>query len=429
MQSPAAVAVVAPSAAVATKVVATPSAQALTATPVVKAAATKPVAIVTKPAAASSSTEATVVANPSQAADSEREPLSKRQQRKLKGGGEGDGVEKKQCEPKQLDPEAEARKAAEQAAKKEAAAKLRAEKKAEAEAIRKAKQAEIAAQKKKEQEERRAAEAAAEKLAYELGMGTAELKGDRGYMEDRCLVTRLPSGDLFSGVYDGHCGEKCAQFAKDELHALMYKSWQKGFTDGPSAHHAGSAPVGPGDLPAALRFAFHKVSEDFCATGSTDGTTAVVSVIVGDTLHIASVGDSRAVLCRSGVAVGITHDHKPEDDTELARITAVGGLVDFGGVIKPGGGNYLKCARSLGDREYKVGPRERHLICAEPDIFTLELTDDDEFVVMFSDGTIRGIRGRSGDRTWTRLQTSSHLLLSLCLGPCQAAGGVVGDDR
>ena len=396
MQSPAAVAVVAPSAAVATKVVATPSAQALTATPVVKAAATKPVAIVTKPAAASSSTEATVVANPSQAADSEREPLSKRQQRKLKGGGEGDGVEK-QREPKQLDPEAEARKAAEQAAKKEAAAKLRAEKKAEAEAIRKAKQAEIAAQKKKEQEERRAAEAAAEKLAYELGMGTAELKGDRGYMEDRCLVTRLPSGDLFSGVYDGHCGEKCAQFAKDELHTLMYKSWQKGFTDGPSAHHRGSPPVGAGDLPGALKYAFHKINEDFCKTGEIDGTTAVVSVIVGNTLYVANAGDSRAIICRKGKGEGITHDHKPEDDTELARITAVGGLVDFGGVIKPGGGNYLKCARSLGDREYKVGPRERHLICAEPDIFTLELTDADEFVVMFSDGTIRGIRASNLD--------------------------------
>ena len=102
-------------------------------------------------------------------------PLSKRQQRKLKGeqwAKEHDG-ETKPREPKSADPESEARRKAEQTAKKEAAAKLRAEKKAEANEIRKAKQAELAAQKKKEQEERKAAEAAAaeaaaEKLAFEL---------------------------------------------------------------------------------------------------------------------------------------------------------------------------------------------------------------------------------------------------------------------
>ena len=48
--------------------------------------------------------------------------------------------------------------------------------------------------------------------------------------------------------------------------------------------------------------------------------------------------------------------------------------MDYGGVIAPGGGNFLKCARSLGDAPYKRGPRERHLICAEPELFKIDLT-------------------------------------------------------
>ena len=61
-------------------------------------------------------------------------------------------------------------------------------------------------------------------------MGTYELKGDRGYMEDRVIVTKLETGDLFAGVYDGHCGERCAQKAKDELHQLMvsYPEYKQG---------------------------------------------------------------------------------------------------------------------------------------------------------------------------------------------------------
>ena len=54
--------------------------------------------------------------------------------------------------------------------------------------------------------------------------------------------------------------------------------------------------------------------------------------------------------------------------TELHISPYLAGEVDFGGVVAPGGGNFLKCARSIGDAQYKRGPRERHLICAEPEV-------------------------------------------------------------
>ena len=86
------------------------------------------------------------------------------------------------------------------------------------------------------------------------------------------------------------------------------------------------------------------------------------------------MGDSRAVLYTAdGRAIQLTTDHKPDDEAEYARIKKAGGEVDYGGVIAPGGGNFLKCARSLGDAQYKAGPREKHLICAEPELIRREV--------------------------------------------------------
>lgn len=40
------------------------------------------------------------------------------------------------------------------------------------------------------------------------------------------------------------------------------------------------------------------------------GSTAVVAVVTPDKLIVANCGDSRAVLCRNGVAVALSSDHK-----------------------------------------------------------------------------------------------------------------------
>ena len=202
-------------------------------------------------------------------------------------------------------------------------------------------------------------------------------------MEDRTKACRLGTNDLFAAVYDGHCGEGCAQYAMETLHHTM----------------EGTAEWAAGDVQQALRVAFHATSDDFMAKHRHDddesGTTAVAVVIQDGQLHIAGCGDSRAVLCTNGVAEALTRDHSPSDEVEKARITAVGGNVDYGGIISPLGGNYLKCARSLGDRVYKghphyKWPRERHLICAEPDTstkpFSCDAASTSDLVVLCSDG-------------------------------------------
>lgn len=66
-------------------------------------------------------------------------------------------------------------------------------------------------------------------------------------------------------------------------------------------------------------------------------------------LHVANVGDCRAVLCRGGDAVVITSDHTPSVPSEAARVEAAGGFVSRGRV-----NGILGVSRSFGDIHCKV---------------------------------------------------------------------------
>ena len=115
------------------------------------------------------------------------------------------------------------------------------------------------------------------------------------------------------------------------------------------------------------------------------GATAIVAVLLGDQLTVANAGDSRGVLCRSGRAIPLSFDHKPQDDTELDRIRKAGGFVNQFGRVN---GN-LNLSRSIGDLKYKQVPgiaKADQMITAEPDIMVQTITDEDEFVILGCDG-------------------------------------------
>jgi serine/threonine protein phosphatase PrpC len=62
------------------------------------------------------------------------------------------------------------------------------------------------------------------------------------------------------------------------------------------------------------------------------GSTALLATFCGGgptelTVHVANVGDCRALLCRGGKAMRLSEDHKPNRRDERARIVKAGGLV------------------------------------------------------------------------------------------------------
>ena len=136
----------------------------------------------------------------------------------------------------------------------------------------------------------------------------------------------------------------------------------------------------------------------------------MVAVLLGDKVFVANAGDSRCVLSRAGgVAEPLSVDHKPSQKRETDRIIAAGGFVNQFGRIN---GNlnlsrsigmlfyspllsqhitivYLTKLLLLGDLKYKQNkelPPAEQIITAEPDIVSVTLADDDEFIIIGCDG-------------------------------------------
>ncbi|MCL7047736.1 hypothetical protein MKW94_029094 [Papaver nudicaule] len=109
------------------------------------------------------------------------------------------------------------------------------------------------------------------------------------------------------------------------------------------------------------------------------GSTAVTAILInGQKLVVANVGDSRAVLCRNGVAKQLSVDHEPSK--ERKEIEDRGGFVLKmpGDVARVDG--QLAVARAFGDKSLK-----EHL-SSEPDVAMEMMDEDTEFFILGSDG-------------------------------------------
>lgn len=145
--------------------------------------------------------------------------------------------------------------------------------------------------------------------------GFISVIGRRRVMEDAVTVVigEIDSYDFFA-VYDGHGGDQAANACRERLHLIVAKEVEERQTRG------GVCGVGRGlgyweDLMAAC---FMKMDEEVIRDRSSDvdsemrsvGSTAMVVMVGKEELVAANCGDSRAVLCRGGVAVPLSCDHK-----------------------------------------------------------------------------------------------------------------------
>lgn len=240
------------------------------------------------------------------------------------------------------------------------------------------------------------AKESSEGAANGLRYGATHMQGWRNTMEDAHLTAlQVEGGGALFGVFDGHGGKEVAIFAARHLGRLLVQNER----------------YLQGDYDTALKETFlavdtelrtvegakevFRIQRDLPDSSVVDGNvareavaiagcTAVVALVKDSILYVANAGDSRAVLARKGVAVEMSQDHKPELPEELARITAAGSFVIEGRV----NGN-INLSRSLGDLEYKGVPNmpaERQAVTAMPDVRSVRLTPDDDFLVMCCDG-------------------------------------------
>lgn len=292
--------------------------------------------------------------------------------------------------------------------------------------------------------------------------GLSSMQGWRATMEDaHAALTDLDDSTSFFGVYDGHGGKVVSKFCAKFLHQQLLRN---------EAYSAG-------DLGTSLQKAFFRMDEmmrgqrgwrelailgdkinkftgmiegliwsprggesnedaddwafeegphsDF--SGPTSGSTACVAVIRKNQVVVANAGDSRCVISRKGQAYNLSRDHKPELEVEKDRILKAGGFIHAGRV-----NGSLNLARAIGDMEFKQNkflPAEKQIVTAHPDINTVDLCDDDEFLALACDGIWDCMSSQQlVDYVHEQLKTESKLsavcekVFDRCLAPSTAGG-------
>ncbi|KAI3783716.1 hypothetical protein L1987_42802 [Smallanthus sonchifolius] len=250
-------------------------------------------------------------------------------------------------------------------------------------------------------------------------------QGKKGTNQDAMIVwenfgSRIDT--VFCGVFDGHgpFGHLVAKRVRDSLPLKLTANWEvnirgsndvlrevsvneeKGFSSEDSRALLDLEINKPPEKLQVLKDSFLKAFkvmdrelrmyaniDCFCS-----GTTAVTLIKQGQDLIIGNVGDSRAILCTKDrnnflVAVQLTVDLKPNLPAEAERIRKCRGRVfalqdepDVTRVWLPNNDSPgLAMARAFGDFCLK----DFGLISV-PDIFYRRLTEDDQFVVLASDG-------------------------------------------
>lgn len=208
--------------------------------------------------------------------------------------------------------------------------------------------------------------------------------------QDRFVRITDFNGDVeqaLFGVFDGHgiYGHRVAAFVADVLPKQIRRHLQDG--------------VG---VVEVLEESFAHTSDALFKSSDINtafsGTTAVASMLTPTHIYTANVGDSRAVLGRringNGISsVELSSDQKPDRPDEKRRIIANSGRVHpcRGPQGEPIGPDRvwlshqdvpgLAMSRSFGDGVAKsIG------VHAEPEVSTVERTEEDLFIIWASDG-------------------------------------------
>jgi len=161
------------------------------------------------------------------------------------------------------------------------------------------------------------------------------------YNEDRikCIVNyqinnnniKVKPNISYFSIFDGHSGNKCSDFLKQNLHLYLFNS-----------------SFFPNEPLKAIRESFKKAEDTFRGIAydsnmnvlkDKSGSCALVMLIINNVLYAINLGDSRALYSydTGKYLYQITRDHKPNDDIERTRIENAGGKVFYANKVNRNG--------------------------------------------------------------------------------------------
>ncbi|CAN8269453.1 unnamed protein product [Cochlearia groenlandica] len=222
----------------------------------------------------------------------------------------------------------------------------------------------------------------------EPNFGTTSVCGRRRDMEDAVSIhpsfhRRNSENFHYYGVFDGHgcshvaekCKERLHEIVKHEAESLTSDEWTETMV---KSFRKMDKEVSQRDCNGANRSRKSCRCELQSPHCDAVGSTAVVSVITPEKIIVSNSGDSRAVLCRNGVAIPLSSDHKPDRPDELNRIQEAGGRVIYWDGARVLG--VLAMSRAIGDNYLKP------YVIPDPEVTITDRTEEDECLILASDG-------------------------------------------
>ena len=274
----------------------------------------------------------------------------------------------------------------------------------------------------------------------------------RNYNEDRVSIiinmnkpkdfkkNRWPKISFF-GIYDGHGGEGCSEYLRDNLHKLICTN-----------------EFFPEDIPKAIKSGILNAEQDFLNNYALSenkeeiidksGSCAIILLIVDTNVYIANVGDSRCLISMNNgnKYLEVTQDHKPNSPKEIIRIKKNGGNIyqsqtiinntdniDLNGKILIGPYRVLpgrlSVSRTIGDVEAKLIKfgGNPNVIISEPEIFYYNLNKENiDYFILGCDGIYDQMSNKEVlDCAWMILNEKNNILIKECKNIHSLSGLIV----
>ncbi|XP_074308222.1 protein phosphatase 2C 37-like [Silene latifolia] len=208
-----------------------------------------------------------------------------------------------------------------------------------------------------------------------------------GNSKNNSKKRKFNQGAHFYGVYDGHGCSHVAKKCKERMHAIVKdeidsrESVEENWTETMASsfirmdREVGERVNMAGNGASTSTSCRCELQTPQC---DAVGSTAVVSLVTPSQIVVSNCGDSRAILCRGGVAIPLSSDHKPDRPDELNRIEQAGGRVIYWDGPRVLG--VLAMSRAIGDNYLKP------YVIPDPEVTVTERSSSDECLILASDG-------------------------------------------
>jgi len=187
-------------------------------------------------------------------------------------------------------------------------------------------------------------------------------------MQDKYKVRTSDRNDpTFFGVYDGHSTHVIAELLASKLDEYILENFRV-----------------KSDLDSAIKHGFSSIESEVISSLQDQklrgGSTALCNILYNQKIYSANLGDSQSYVIRGREVISLSNSHDFLNEAERLYVEQKGGVL-----LKNRLEGELAISRSIGDVNFK------EFMNSEPEIMVYDITEEDEYLILCSDGFWNGM--------------------------------------